>query len=222
MPALNNRFMLLFLVIFAAMLENLYGQDLKSLITFHTGEKAMLENLYGQDTSSVTKEHHYWANAGLGLGLFRQSDGDIVGLGGGIGLSYRIRNRIISLRYVHIEEITIFGPSPSESVSDLGALYGIITKGKYGFASLSGGISFVRGVRRGKLLSSGGGWGWSWFGSSETYEELTFHTFGIPIEAQLFWTPLSFLGIGIYAAGNLNSQRSFAAVLLCLQLGKLR
>ena len=111
MPALNNRFMLLFLVIFAAMLDNLYGQD----------------------TSSVTKEHHYWANAGLGLGLFRQSDGDIVGLGGGIGLSYRIRNSIISLRYVHIEEIRIpiFGTAPpSESVSDLGVLYGINTKGK--------------------------------------------------------------------------------------------
>lgn len=164
-----------------------------------------------QDTSSVTKEHHYWVNAGLGWGSF--------GVSGGIGLSYQIRNSIISLRYVYNEEFDFFGGDyPRESVSDLGVLYGINTKGPYGLASLSGGISFVRVVRRGRFLYTTGGW---WFGSS-TYEKLTFHTLGIPIEAQLFWTPLSFFGIGIYAAGNLNSQRSFAAVLLCLQLGKLR
>jgi hypothetical protein len=47
-------------------------------------------------------------------------------------------------------------------------------------------------------------------------------TIGFPIEAQLFTTPLSFFGIGLYGIVNLNPRMSYFSILLCLQFGKLR
>ena len=45
---------------------------------------------------------------------------------------------------------------------------------------------------------------------------------GFPIETQLFWRPLRFLGIGLYGFANMNSQESFCGGTLSLQVGKLR
>lgn len=162
---------------------------------------------YGQQDSSIAEKHHYWINIGFG--------GSSHGISSGAIFSYRIKGNLISFRFIYNEELNILGPSPSESVWEFGLLYGINTKASYGLASISGGISMVGGVRRGKYLSSEG-----WFSSN--YEKLTFMSIGIPIEGQLFWTPFSFLGVGIYAFANLNTEGSFAGALICLQLGILR
>ena len=87
----------------------------------------------------------------------------------------------------------------------------------YCFASISSGISLVGGVRRGRYLSSSGGW----FGTNY-YEQDSFVTVGIPVEGQLFWMQLNFLGIGLYGFANLNAEKSFIGALLCIQLGKPR
>jgi len=124
----------------------------------------------------------------------------------------------LSFRYLRNEEFQILGPdSPLETVWDVGVLYGRIAKASYGFASVSAGISLVGGVRRGRYLSSSGGW----FGT-RYFEEKNFITVGIPVEAQLFWTPLAFFGIGLYGFANLNIEKSFVGALLCIQFGKLR
>jgi hypothetical protein len=170
--------------------------------------------IYAQEAFFNCPAKLYWINAGLG--------GSSFGISPGVCLSYRNRGNLISIRFIYNEEINlqIFGPgpSPSESVWDLGALYGRNAKTLHGLASVSGGVSLVGGVRRGRYLSNSGGW-WS---STDSYEKLTFLTVGVPIEVQLFWTPLSSLGIGIYGFANLNRQKSFAGALLCVQIGKLQ
>ena len=111
--------------------------------------------------------------------------------------------------------LCIFGDCPDEDeiVWDIGILYGrssktSYAKTSYGLASVSGGISIVGVVRS------------DYYGGY--YEKSTFLTIGIPIEVQLFWTPIPFLGIGIYGFANLNLEESFAGWLLCIQLGELR
>ena len=47
-------------------------------------------------------------------------------------------------------------------------------------------------------------------------------TFGIPVEFQLFYTPLSFVGIGLLGFADFNKEETFGGALLCLQFGKLR
>lgn len=172
-------------------------------LTLFTGNP----DLYAQDSYRKVEEDHYWFNAGLGTSSF----------GGSLGISasYQTGRSLASVRFIYNEEFNILGPSPSESVWDFGALYGINAKGSLVFASVSGGVSFVTGVRRGKYLGSSG-----WFSSN--YESEPFVTVGIPVEGQLFWTPLNFLGIGFYGFANLNPEKSFVGALLSIQLGKLR
>ena len=160
----------------------------------------------------LKKANHWWFNAGLGACKVNRR-GEYPSLG--INFSYQIKRSLISLRCIYNFEFEILEPSPSESVWDVGALYGRFAKASYGFASVSGGVSYVGGVRRGRLLSSSG-----WF--SEKYEKLTFNTVGIPIEGQLFWTPTSFFGIGICGFANMNPEKSFFGGLLCIKIGKLR
>jgi len=163
--------------------------------------------VYGQDISRDSSAQFFWVNGGLGASSF--------GVSPGVSVSYQSRKSLVSVRYVYNEEFQILGPSPSETVWDVGVLYGRSAKVSYGLASISGGIGVVGGVRRGKYLGSSG-----WFSSN--YEKLTFLTVGIPVESQLFWTPLSFFGIGIYGFANLNTEKSFIGGLFCIQIGKLR
>jgi hypothetical protein len=157
-----------------------------------------------QDTSYSTRNLS-WVNLGLRGGSF--------GISGTANFSYGFRNNLISIRYLANTHLDFF-LSPSETVWDLGILYGRYSKASHSIVSISGGIAIVSGVRRVKYLGSTG------FLSSE-YETLEFSTIGIPIECQLSWTPLSSLGIGLCAFGNVNNEQSFAGAILYLQIGEL-
>lgn len=163
--------------------------------------------IYAQQDTNGSKPNLYWLNVGIGASS--------AGISGSASFSYNYGSGLISIRHVANSEFNILWPSPTETVWDLGVIYGRSAKASYGVASISGGIAIVGGVRRGRYLGSTG-----WFSSQ--YETLKFSTIGIPIEGQLFWTPFSFLGIGMYGFGNLNREQSFAGALLCLQLGALK
>lgn len=160
-----------------------------------------------QDTSQIHNDSYYWINGGVGASSF--------GVAGGISIALQNENTLFSVRTIFNGEVNILGPSPAESVWDVGLLYGICTREPYEFVSAAGGISFVSGIRRGKYLGSSG-----WF--SAHYESLPFFTVGIPIEGQLFWTPFSFFGCGIYAFANVNPEKGFWGAMLALRFGKLR
>jgi len=151
------------------------------------------------------EKRHYWVNLGGGFccvhGGLGEDDG---GVSGGIGFSYRSGGNLFSFRAVGNSEfkLDLWGYSgPPDKVWDVGVLYGRITKSDRGMASLSGGVGIV--------------------GASD-YGRATSHRVGIPIEAQLFWIASDRLGLGIYGFANVNSDRSFAGALFCLQIGKLR
>lgn len=165
--------------------------------------------VYGQDISRDSSAQFGWVNGGLGASSF--------GVSPGVCFSYQSEKNLFSVRYVYNEEFRFFAPSPLETVWDVGMLYCRSVKESYGLASISGGIGVVGGVRRGKYLGSIGGW----FGT-DYYEERTFLTVGIPVEGQVFWTPLDFFGIGFYGFANLNKEKSFVGALFCIQIGKLR
>lgn len=106
------------------------------------------------------------------------------------------------------------GPYPGESVGDIGILVGMISNNKYFKASISAGLSSVRGVRRGRYIGTYGC-------CQREYEKISFNTIGLPIESQLLLTPFSFLGIGINVFANINMEEAYLGALICLQIGKL-
>ena len=156
-----------------------------------------------------------WLNAGVGMSTF--------GTSRGVSFSYPEGKSLISIRYVY--NSSEFAPYSgllqrhglNETVWDAGVLYGRRAKASYGLASVSGGIGMVGGVRGQKFLRR------NYSGSIPVeYPERRFITVGIPVAGQLFWTPLSNLGIGIYGFANLNPEESFAGALLGVQLGNLK
>ena len=137
-----------------------------------------------------------WVHGGLGEGN--------PGVSGGISLSYRKGSNLFTIRAVETSEFELYlwgYTGPLDEVWDVGVLYGRITKSDRGMASLSGGVGIVGASDYGRAAS---------------------HRAGIPIEAQLFWIASDRLGLGIYGFANVNSDRSFAGALFCLQIGKLR
>jgi hypothetical protein len=156
--------------------------------------------VYGQKTSSDSSGHFKWVNLGLGVGSLGFEAG---GFSAGGGLCDQIGKNIFSFRVLSIEEISS-EDYPFRGIGDIGFLYGRIAKASYGFSSISAGISLVGGGRR------------------HNYGDEQFVTVGIPVEAQLFWTPLAFFGIDLYGFANLNIEKSFVGALLCIQFGTLR
>ena len=77
------------------------------------------------------------------------------------------------------------------------------------------GVGRVNGFHRGESLGRSGGGG---FFCSPTYEEISFTTIGLHGNLQHYFKPSSSFGIGINITGNINSETSFVAALLSLQL----
>ncbi len=155
-------------------------------------------------------------NLGLGVGSWR---GDLAG-NFGAGISANRGRNLVTLRFLYNSqfELHIFGQShPDDHMWELGVLYGRIAKTSYGHASISAGLS----------VSSATTYSEPYYRPpSYTYGYDTNNSFGIgiPVEAQLFWTPTSFLGIGLTAFGDygFGNTRSFWGITLCLQLGMMR
>jgi hypothetical protein len=161
--------------------------------------------LYAQSAAGHAKNNCYWVNFGFGgsrvHGGLGDSDG---GISVGITMSLLKGMNLFSVRGVDSEEfkLDLWGDSgPPASVWDIGALYGLAAKASFGMASISGGVGIV--------------------GLSDN-EGKSSYCVGIPLESQLFWTPFSFLGLGLSGFANLNAKKSFAGVLLCLQIGLSR
>jgi hypothetical protein len=152
----------------------------------------------------------YWINGGIG--------GSSSGLSGGLSISARAGKSLFSLRYINSSkygESWLGGYTTPEIVWEISPLYGLIAKGKWVCASISGGLGLVAGTKHGKFLGISSGW-------INTYEKVPVATVGIPLEIQLFFTPTSFFGIGVNGFANLNAAKPYSGILICIQFGKLR
>ena len=148
----------------------------------------------------------FWVNAGIGP--------TTSGLSYGLGATYQKANNVLSIRFSYAEEASGSGNTPREYVQELSLLYGINIAAANELTSFAAGLSLVKGRDRGRYLYSSSGF----FGTIKYHESLDFQTVGLAMETQLFWRPLSFLGIGIIIHGNVNTKRTFAGGILCLQL----
>jgi hypothetical protein len=149
--------------------------------------------VHAQNSAGPAQKGDFWLNAGIWTGISYPYWPNAA-----LSLSYQKGPNLLSARVT--ESAELFG----DGVYDVGILYGRCLKEKMGFVSMAGGISYVF------FYSSGNGGNLNPVG------------IGIPIELQLFTTPLSFAGIGIYGYANLNLKHPSVGALICLELGKLR
>ncbi len=158
----------------------------------------LFDSSYAQLNNSSVKKKHCWVNFGAGSGSISE---DAFALSA--NATYQFGKNLLTLRAAGMGEL--FG----KSIGDNGLLYGLALNQEQVFVSVGAGIAFVEGS-----ISQG-------LFSIKAPEKIG-PTIGIPVEAQLFWRPAHFLGIGLYAFANLNSEEPFAGITLGFQFGKLR
>ena len=125
----------------------------------------------------------------------------------GFSLSKQRGKGLITGRILYSEEFMSFS-SASQSVWEIGFMYGRFAKNKNGMASLSAGMSLVGGSIYPKP------------GNRRHLKDFT--TVGIPVQCQLFVTPTRVFGFGLVGFGNLNLERSIFGGMFCIQLGRLK
>ena len=144
------------------------------------------------------KNNSTWVNLGLGAGSVQEVENSI---SASLSLTYQTGRHAFSLR------TATSGGIFEDSFWDLALLYGWGTKPAQVHASAGIGISLVGGSRSEGLFS-------------ETEKVNT--TIGLPLEIQLSWRPLRFLGLCAYGFANINKEESFVGLTFCIQIGKLR
>ena len=163
-------------------------------------------NIYSQIDSSNLKVSKFWVHIGMGPSSLTNC------FSGSVALQ---KNRyLFSLNFIYNmeqEKHPFFGGTISpksimpEKVWAIGPLIGLTKNGKHGFASISSGITYVGGIKRGDYVFL-------------SYKEIPIRTVGIPLEGQFFYR-FPQIGIGTDLNANLNKQRSFAGIMFCLQFG---
>jgi len=146
------------------------------------------------DSVETARSKLTWVNLGFGL-FFCPSLGGECSIG--------IHKTTGGSNKVHIGRF-VAGAGGSNTpmkwtVWDLGALVGVISKGRFGFVSAAAGLAIVGG-------------------SNDNHR---FITVGIPLEAHASRLIVQGLGRGFGLCANLNPERSFLVVNFSLQVGKL-
>ncbi|UCE05771.1 MAG: hypothetical protein JSW07_19605 [bacterium] len=158
----------------------------------------LFDSSYAQFNKSSVKKKYYWVNFGAGAGSIGEN-----AIALSANATYHFGKNLLTLRSAGTGEL--FG----KTIGDDGILYGIVLMQKQVLFSVGVGLASVKGSFSHGLFSS-------------RPPEKIGPTIGIPLEAQLFWRPAHFLGIGLYAFANLNSEEPFAGITLGFQFGKLR
>ena len=178
--------------------------------------------MYGQQPDDKTMK--YWFDAGVGSYICKSS--------GGVNWNTSInfinkKSLFFKARYLNLQEFSLEGPNPSEYFSSGGIMIGKVFLKKYGHCAFLCGIGETGGMKRGKFF----------YESSDTtnniidimgdlrvrhYEKNYFNSISIPLEVELQFKPIKYVGIGISFFGDLNLKRPMCGFLFKIGLGKLR
>ena len=114
-----------------------------------------------------------------------------------LSVSLQDRSSLYTIRYNRVFDLHFL--EAGARMSDYGILYGRIAKSRYSYVSISGGLGIT----------------------SENGARL-----GIPLEADIYGTPIPWVGIGFKVCANISPgpgpTRNYWCVILGLQFGKLR
>ena len=123
------------------------------------------------------------------------------GFAGAAGFDVLSGNQLVSLRATGVALLF------DDDLWDVGLLYGRAVRRSHGLAAGSAGLAIMGGDRCVGFL-----------GGSCTRMPVRL---SLPLAARIEWNA-AWIGVGVYAFGNLNSGRSFAGAALTIQLGRLR
>lgn len=162
-----------------------------------------------------TKNDKYWIDGGLGR-YFATYKTESIALGFSANLLKN--NTIYGGRFIHYQELWLFGPEPSEKFNEFGILIGKGFYGEYLQIQFLGGIGIFGGYKRGDYLYTDTNN--LWF-KTKYYEKEKFVTAYIPIGIDIQIKPFKYLGLGVSLFGNLNIKTPLYGFIVKIGIGKL-
>ena len=145
------------------------------------------------------KQNFFWIGFGIGEGSVENFKGDMAVR---LAASYQFNKNLLTVRFLQDGEFMLGGMV----LNDYSLLYSRIFTSSAFFTSFGVGLGLIHGEEK------------SLFDENKKIKI----RFGLPIETQLFWRPLRFIGLGLIGFGNINSKKSFYGYALSLQIGILR
>ncbi len=140
-----------------------------------------------------------------------------LGLGFSLSLAYDFAGTFVAARHARTDEFRLFGPRPTETVSDFGIICGRSFRQGEWYESVGTGLSYVHTVERGGLVGLADGWF-----SQNQYENVGKDVIGIPVQVEISLAPWENVGAALIAFANINSAWSVIGLTLNLQFGLLR
>jgi hypothetical protein len=161
-------------------------------------------------SQEVERHHPWWVNVGAGPSLI----GSDFAMNAGIIYCYQFESSLISARIIGmtnknptIQRIDETGAY--YKMTDYGILYGPLWQEGDVYISLGAGIGLVRVAYENNE-------------NYRTYKDIppeTNTSISLPLEAQWFWRPTYFAGIGVYFSTTMNFEKQLTSALICVQLG---
>ncbi len=188
-------------------LQHLSNNDATPILSDSTEVLHQKSNtsVYWQKSQKEQARRYFWVNAGLGGTSMHHSAGSAT-----VSLNYGLNKRLFTARYGYNAQYFTVLSSFHHVVREAGVLYGLLGKGRAGYASIGAGIGLVRDVAHYE----------GWFPVSDSKQTLYMGPC-IPLESQLFLTT-RYVGIGLILLANINLHQSYVGYLLSLQVGKLK
>lgn len=153
---------------------------------------------------SAESEYNYWL--GLGIG------GNYFGPHLCANLSFTIDEHLFTIKYGKSNEFHFAGvennyDDPQLEIREYGFLYGRFHRENILLLSLSAGISYIKGINRGKNIQY------------HDFEKINISTVGIPFEAEAMFEITNYAGIGLLFYGNINKDKIYKGIMFRIKAG---
>ena len=137
-----------------------------------------------------------------------------MGFGGIAFIECDLGNIFFCLRTSGMFHLGNYGPD--EGADEFGIVGGYSVNYQLGLISFGAGISKVFHNTQQPVQSPDG------FGNPHVHYNIQKTTIGLPLQMELFFTPIRIIGLGLCIFSTVNNLKSFGGIALCLQIGRLR
>lgn len=205
-----------------------YGINVKTLILGILACLVFLTTRSKSQEATDTLQNTLSADFGY-KGILLKSNGGLIAVAQGASCSYLAGVGLLTVRYTKADEVWILTPTyPKETIQEVSVMYGLsLTEGKT-VSSVSAGLNYISGVKKGILLYSENASGPIGLlfappvpripGVIDYYEEIRLKTIGLSFQAQYMWMPWRWMGVGLDGIANLNKDVMFVGVLFSIRL----
>lgn len=131
-------------------------------------------------------------------------------------------NTLYTFRAMGVWEPTLFGPNVTDKFNGLGLLIGTVLSDNYVHVGISGGLGYIGGVMRGKLLYTEPSTGFFDIRDRRHFEKVEFLTPSIPLQIDFLLKPFSNLGLGVTLFADINFKRTIKGITFKIGLGEFR